>query len=116
MIASAVEFVLGFVLAAMTLRDVFYTVVVPGSTRGLLKVSRRLVRLALPLWKHIRHRGIGVNFAPIVLAGSFITWWRRRAPLTACPIASTSARRARIFDRLQDALGPLVIPLRVPGR
>jgi hypothetical protein len=72
--ALVVEFIAGLLVAAATLRDVFYTVVVPGSTRGLLQVSRRLVRLSLAVWKHTHRRGIGVNFAPIVLVGSFLVW------------------------------------------
>src|SRR4051812_18560135 len=74
MLPRAVEFILGLMLAAATLRDVFYTVVVPGSTRGLLKVSHRLVRGSLFIFKSIYRHGIGVNFAPIVLVGSFIVW------------------------------------------
>lgn len=71
---TLLEGLLGFTLAAITLRDVFDTVVVPGRTHGTLKVSRRLVFLALPVWKHVRHRGIGVNFAPAVLVGTFASW------------------------------------------
>lgn len=72
--SSLIEAAIGLVLAGMTLRDVFDTVVVPERTHGLLKISRRLVRIALPLWKHVRHRAIGVNFAPLVLVGSFMVW------------------------------------------
>jgi hypothetical protein len=75
MLARAIEGIVGLLLAWATLRDVFYTVVVPGSTRGLLKVSRRLVRLVLPLGRRAgRRQGVGVNFAPIVLVGSFAVW------------------------------------------
>ena len=70
----ALEFIAGFLLAAATLRDVFYTVIVPGSTRGLFKVSRRLVHMALPFGKRMHRRGIDVNFAPMVLVGSFVVW------------------------------------------
>jgi hypothetical protein len=69
----AVEFIAGLWIAWATLRDVFFTVVVPGGTRGVLKVSRRLVRASLPISKRIRGR-IGVNFAPALLVGSFVTW------------------------------------------
>jgi hypothetical protein len=74
MFMHVIEGVAGLALAWATLRDVFYTAVVPGSTRGLLKISRRLVRLALPVWKRLQRRSIGVNFAPIVLVGSFVIW------------------------------------------
>lgn len=70
----ALEFIIGLCLAGATLRDVFFTVVVPGSTRGILQVSRRLVRSALAVWKQFRRRGISVNFAPVLLVGSFVTW------------------------------------------
>jgi hypothetical protein len=68
-----VEFIAGLWIAWATLRDVFFTVVVPGGTRGVLKVSRRLVRASLPVWKRFRGR-VGVNFAPVLLVGSFIAW------------------------------------------
>lgn len=74
MLARAIEGLAGLLLAWATLRDVFYTAVVPGSSRGLLKISRRLVRLALTIWKHTKHRAVGVDFAPLVLVGSFVTW------------------------------------------
>lgn len=74
MLARAIEGLAGLLLAWATLRDVFYTAVVPGSSRGLLKISRRLVRLALVIWKHTKHRAVGVDFAPLVLVGSFVSW------------------------------------------
>lgn len=74
MLARSLEWVLGFVLAWLTLRDVFDTVVVPGRVRGLLKLSRRLVFLALPLWKRLRRGGIGLTFAPAMLVGAFALW------------------------------------------
>jgi hypothetical protein len=74
MIATIIECAVGFGLAAVALRDVFDTVVVPGRARGSLKISRHLVLVGLPLWKRVRHRGIGVNFAPVVLLMSFVTW------------------------------------------
>ena len=39
---KAIEVVLGIVLVALALRDVFDTVVVPGESRGSLRVARRL--------------------------------------------------------------------------
>jgi hypothetical protein len=71
---TLIECAAGLVLAALTLRDVFDTVVVPGGTRGLLRVPRRLVFGTLPLWKRIRQRPIAVAFAPVMLAGSFVVW------------------------------------------
>jgi hypothetical protein len=68
--------VAGVVLAAMTLRDVFETVIVPGGSRASLKVARRLGALLLPLWKIVRgrRRGVSGSFAPTVLVGSFVIW------------------------------------------
>jgi hypothetical protein len=68
--------VIGLALAAMTLRDVFETVVVPGGSRASLRVARRLGSVLLPLWKMARgrRRGISGGFAPIVLFGSFLIW------------------------------------------
>lgn len=66
----------GIVLAGLTLRDVFDTVVVPGGSRASLQVARRLGAVLLPLWKTMRgkRRGISGTFAPVVLVGSFVIW------------------------------------------
>jgi hypothetical protein len=66
----------GLVLASLTLRDVFDTVVVPGGSQAFLKVARRLVFALLPLWKHARgrRRGLSRTFAPLILVLSFVVW------------------------------------------
>lgn len=76
MALDVILFVVGLVLAAMTLRDVFDTVVVPGGSRASLRVAHRLVVLMLPLWKHARgrRRGLSTTFAPLVLVSSFVVW------------------------------------------
>ena len=76
MALDAVFGIIGVVLAAMTLRDVFETVVVPGGSRASLRVARRVGALLLPLWKAVRgrRRGISGAFAPVVLFGSFVIW------------------------------------------
>jgi hypothetical protein len=68
--------IFGIALAAMTLRDVFETVVVPGGSRASLRVARRLGAVLLPLWKAVRgrRRGVSGGFAPVVLFGTFILW------------------------------------------
>src|SRR3954452_8445140 len=72
---ATLELLAGIVLAVVTLRDVFDTVVVPGGSRATLRVARRSVFLMLPLWKRMRGRdGISTTFAPLVLVGSFIIW------------------------------------------
>jgi hypothetical protein len=69
-------FVIGIILAAMTLLDVFETVVVPGGSRASLKVAKRLVWLLLPIWKAIRGKRHGLSgaFAPLVLVLCFSVW------------------------------------------
>jgi hypothetical protein len=77
MAANALLAIVGIVVAAMTLRDVFDTVVVPGGSRTSLRVAQRLGTLLLPLWKAVRgrRRGISGSFAPVVLFGSFVIWF-----------------------------------------
>ncbi|MFL6753606.1 MAG: hypothetical protein ACJ8FI_01895 [Sphingomicrobium sp.] len=69
-------FLLGVALAWLTLRDVFDTVVVPGGSRASLRVTQRMGRLLLALYKlPIRNRrGVSSTFAPLVLVSSFVTW------------------------------------------
>ena len=69
-------FLAGVLLAWLTLRDVFETVVVPGSSRASLAVTRRIGRILLVSWKQVRgrNRGISGTFAPLVLVSSFVTW------------------------------------------
>jgi len=76
MIRTAAELILGTLLAVMTLRDVFDTVVVPGGSHSTLHIARRLNFFLLPVWKRIRGRGRGLStmFAPFVLVASFAAW------------------------------------------
>src|SRR4051812_22093148 len=76
MVWRVVEFAAGLVLAVITLRDVFETVVVPGGSRAALHVARRLSSLLLPVWKWVRGRrpGVSTAFAPLVLVLSFVIW------------------------------------------
>jgi hypothetical protein len=69
-------FAAGLILAAMTLRDVFETVVVPGGSSATLRVTERLIWILLPLWKLTRgkRRGLSTNFAPLILVSSFFIW------------------------------------------
>ncbi|MFL6591655.1 MAG: ion channel [Luteimonas sp.] len=68
-----VEFAIGLVLAALTLRDLFHTVVVPGEPRGSLRIPRRLIDLTLPLVTG-RSKEVGLGYAPAILLGSFTVW------------------------------------------
>ena len=74
MVMRLIECVAGLVLAGLTLRDVFDTVVVPGRAHGSLKIPRRIVLLGLALLDRGHRRGVGVDFAPLVLLGTFVTW------------------------------------------
>lgn len=69
-------FLLGLALAALTLRDVFETVIVPGASHASLRIAHRLVVVLLPAWKWIRgrRRALSGTFAPVVLVGSFVIW------------------------------------------
>ena len=69
-------FLCGVGLAWLTLRDVFDTVVVPGGSRASLRVTSRIGRMLLPIYKLARgrRRGISSNFAPLVLVSSFLLW------------------------------------------
>jgi hypothetical protein len=74
MTGSIVEALAGIALAYLALCDLFDTVITPGQSHAPLHVSRRLVFAALPVWKRLRHRPIGVNFAPLVLVAAFVIW------------------------------------------
>lgn len=76
MAVNILLFVLGLALTAMTLRDVFETVVVPGGSRASLRVAHRLGAVLLPIWKTARgkRRGVSGGFAPTILFGSFVIW------------------------------------------
>ena len=69
-------FLSGVTLAWLTLRDVFETVVVPGSSRASLKVTQRTGWLLLTVYKlpFRGRRGISSTFAPLVLVSSFVLW------------------------------------------
>lgn len=76
MALDIVLILLGVVLAWLTLRDVFDTVVVPAGNRGFVQVTRRIGGSLLVLWKAVRgkRRGISFSFAPLVLVSSFLVW------------------------------------------
>jgi hypothetical protein len=76
MILNILFVIAGAVLAWLTLRDVFDTVVVPGASKAILQVTRRLGSVLLAIYKLVRGRGRGVSsaFAPLVLVSSFVIW------------------------------------------
>jgi hypothetical protein len=61
MIVQTIEIVAGVLLVLLALRDVFDTVVVPGESRGALRVARRLLAIMLPIWKWTRRGKRGVD-------------------------------------------------------
>jgi hypothetical protein len=69
-------FFAGIILAWLTLRDVFDTVVVPGGSNASLQVTHRVGAVLLVVWKRVRgrRRGISGSFAPLVLVSSFVIW------------------------------------------
>jgi hypothetical protein len=67
-------FFAGVILAWLTLRDVFDTVVVPGGSRASLQVTRRIGRSLLTFYKFVRRVGVSSTFAPLVLVSSFMIW------------------------------------------
>jgi hypothetical protein len=75
-VTSLIELAAGLILAGLTLRDVFDTVIVPGGSRASLRVARRLVFVMLPIWKKVRgpDRGLSTSFAPLTLVLSFAIW------------------------------------------
>ena len=76
MVTDILLFLGGLLLAAMTLLDVFETVIVPGGTRASLQVAKRLVWALLPLWKAVRGKrhGLSGTFAPLMLVLCFVIW------------------------------------------
>jgi Ion channel len=76
MLVDIILFAAGLILAWLTLRDVFDTVVVPGGSRASLQVTRRVGMALLAIWKQVRgrKRGISDSFAPLVLVSSFAIW------------------------------------------
>ncbi len=72
---ATIEFIAGLVVAGMTLRDFFETVLVPGESCGPLRVVHRIVTIAVRLRLGItRKKGIRLGFAPAALLLTFITW------------------------------------------
>jgi hypothetical protein len=69
-----VLFLAGIILAWLTLRDVFDTVVVPGGSRASLQVTRRTGRILLTFYRLVRRVGVSSTFAPLVLVSSFVIW------------------------------------------
>lgn len=76
MTVNLLLFAAGLILAWLTLRDVFDTVVVPGGSTASLQVTRRVGSSLLALMKLIRgrRRGLSGTFAPLVLVSSFLIW------------------------------------------
>lgn len=70
----------GLAIIAVTLADVFATILVPGPSTGLLRIGARVGRLTLPLGRALSrwtqgpgHRPSN-SFAPLIFLLSFTTW------------------------------------------
>lgn len=76
MALETILFIVGLALAALTLMDVFETVIVPGGSRASLRVAKRLVWVLLPIWKVARGKrhGLSGTFAPLILVLCFVMW------------------------------------------
>ena len=73
MLISILLVLAGFAIVALTLRDVFSTVVVPGESKATLHIARRLLFVLLPAWRGGRS-GVPVSFAPFILVTTFLIW------------------------------------------
>ena len=74
-----IEFFLGLVLTFATLVDVFDTVLVPGSSRGILRIAPRVRRVVLPIARRASSRAdnlkrIPLDLAPSILIATFCSW------------------------------------------
>ena len=76
-----IELAAGLVIALATLGDIFVTILVPGPSRGWLRVGARIGRAMLPVARLLSRRGSPVpgdrpsnSFAPLIFLLSFITW------------------------------------------
>ncbi len=99
-------FAVGFLLAGMTLLDVFETVVVPGGSRASLKVARRLVVVLLPVWKAARGKRHGLSgaFAPLVLVLCFTIWMTLLALGFGLMAFSARAHFQPVLKSIPDAI------------
>jgi hypothetical protein len=92
MIGRVIEIVLGVAVVVLAVRDVFDTVVVPGESRGALRIARRLLLVMLPVWmKTSRQDGNIDQFRPLRADGvvrrldapAAVRIWSRRLVLAA---------------------------------
>jgi hypothetical protein len=104
MLLQLAEAATGLVLAAVTLRDVFDTVMVPGRSHSSLKLSRRLVFGALAVRKAVRRGPIGSSFAPFVLVAAFATWMLLLVLAFACLVLSASSSFSPAPDSFGEAM------------
>ncbi|HSC18079.1 MAG TPA: hypothetical protein VLC74_04105 [Rhizomicrobium sp.] len=80
MVWTILEFAAGFVLAAVTIADVFSSILVPGPANSALRIASRIRRLTLPVWRWMSRRQSGGrqrlsnSFAPLLFSFAFIGW------------------------------------------
>jgi hypothetical protein len=77
---SIVEFVAGLGLTAITISDVFSSILVPGPSESPLRFASRVRKLTLPVWRWMSQarksgqRRLSNSFAPLLFSLAFIGW------------------------------------------
>jgi hypothetical protein len=76
---EVLEFVLGAVIVAAALADIFSTILVPGPVSRQLRVVLQVRRLSLPVWRYAARRRAGDarpsnGFAPFTFVMTFTAW------------------------------------------
>ncbi len=81
MILDISEFGAGLFVVALTLSDIFSSIMIPGPNKGLLKIAVRVRVVTLPFWRYLsRTRGQGRrqrltnSFAPLIFFVTFASW------------------------------------------
>lgn len=80
MLPAIIEFVLGFGLTCLTLVDVFLTILVPGRSRGRLRVAARINWLVLPIARRAGRYAEGPgsrpanSFGPVLSIAAAAAW------------------------------------------
>lgn len=77
------EFVLGWAIVSFALLDVFWTIMIPGPSKGPFRIGVRLRNLILPPWRYLSQRRTGGRrqrlsnfFAPFLRVNPPIAaWW-----------------------------------------
>ena len=80
MVPATLEFLCGLAIAAVTIADVFSSILVPGPADSPLRVATRLRIVSLPLWRWLSRRRsegrtrLSNSFAPLLFSLAFLGW------------------------------------------